>query len=42
VVIVTGFASLVPLVLWTLALPWIERQDTIAPTPVIEADLVNR
>ncbi|MCC7450952.1 MAG: MFS transporter [Anaerolineae bacterium] len=42
VVIATGFASLVPLVLWTLALPWIERQDTIVPTPVIEADLANR
>ena len=27
VVIVAGFVSLLPLVLWTLALPWIERQE---------------
>jgi predicted MFS family arabinose efflux permease len=27
----SGVASLVPLVLWTLAIPWIERQSTVEP-----------
>ncbi len=42
VVFITGFASLVPLVSWIVALPWIERQDTISQAPIIEADLANR
>lgn len=31
IVIGSGFVSLVPLILWMLALPWIERQDKTQP-----------
>lgn len=37
IVIGTGVASLLPLILWTLALPWIERRD-VAVTPQVAAD----
>jgi len=33
VVLVTGVVSLLPLVLWTLALPWIERQEAREAQP---------
>jgi hypothetical protein len=33
----TGIFSLIPLILWTLALPWIERRD-VATTPQTASD----